>query len=164
MNRRGSARGSGRSICHERPPGPSEGIFYVVRFPRGWESVALRFDQGQEVGHPEFWREQIVPRIAREWSRVLNRAARALETELRMLEYGFPRGRVVRQATRFTVFNGNDLGRFMKVTKAAIEGRFGIIGLARWQEDDHEHCLREDKEAVRQLLHLREDWKHASVD
>ena len=52
----------------------------------------------------------------------------------------------------------------MKVTRAAIEGRFGIVGLARWQEDDHEHCLREDKDRVRALLGLRENWKHASPD
>ena len=52
----------------------------------------------------------------------------------------------------------------MKVSRAAIEGLFGINGLARWHEDDHEHCLREDKESVRQILALLEDWPSANHD
>jgi hypothetical protein len=142
---------------------PSEGIFYAVRFPERWEPVTLRFREAEEAGHPDFWRRHVVARLAAAWSKVLRRTAASLESELRLCEYGFPRGRVVRQGARFRVFHGNDLERYMKVTKAAIEGCFGIVGLARWEEDDHEHCLREDKESTRQILYLQENWKHTDL-
>ena len=63
------------SIVNSSPLKYSEGIFYVVRFPEGWVPVALRFEKGQEAGHPDFWRQQVVPRMALAWSKVLNKPA-----------------------------------------------------------------------------------------
>jgi hypothetical protein len=133
----------------------------VVRFPELWEPVVLRFEDGQEAGHPDFWLQRVMPRIAQAWSKVLHRAPKDLESELRLSEYGFPRGRVVRQGTRFRVFHGHDMEPFMGIKRSAIEASFGITGLARWLGDDHERCLREDKESIRQVLELRENWKHS---
>ncbi len=142
---------------------PSEGIFYVVRLPNAWEPMTLRFEGGADVGHPDFWRHKLVPLLARAWSPLLGLSARELESNLSLCEYGFPRGRVVRQGNTFRVFHGNDLRKFMNITRVSIEGQFGIIGAARWQEDEHEQCLKEDKQAVQALLRLREDWKHADI-
>jgi hypothetical protein len=57
-----------------------------------------------------------------------------------------------------------DRMRFMKSTRAEVEVLFGIKGLARWEQDDHEQCQRADTESVRETLGLREDWNHAYPD
>lgn len=143
---------------------PSEGIYYVVRFPERWELFTLRFDTGHESGHPDFWQQHVVPRLSRRWTNVLGHSVGQLELELRRYEYGFPRGRVVKQGKRFLVYHGRDLEPFMKIKRTAIEALFGIVGLARWKEDEHERCLREDKEPIRQILQLWEDWRNVIPD
>jgi hypothetical protein len=91
-------------------------------------------------------------------------SAEVLEEDLRLCEYGFPRGRIVKQRNRYLVLHGDDLEPFMKLKRSGIECLFDIGGRTRWVEDDHEHCLREDKECVRQTLHLSEDWKHVDPE
>lgn len=86
-----------------------------------------------------------------------------LASELRLCEYGFPRGRIVRQATRYVVLHGNDLEPFMRIKRTTIEALFGISGCARWCEDEHEHCLADDKQAVREILGIEEDWRHTEL-
>ena len=139
---------------------PAEGIFYIVRFPEGWEPIIARFSGGLEMGHPVFWRERVVPHLSLRWATVLKRSRIDLESELRPCEYGFPRGRIVRQDERFCVVYGNEFKPFMKIAKASIEKLFGITGKASWSEDDHEHCLREDKQPLRHILRLKENWDH----
>jgi hypothetical protein len=143
-----------------QPLPPSQGIFYLIRFPEGWEPVISRFSEGQEMGHPVFWRMQVVPHLTLRWAPILKRNHIDVETDLRPCEYGFPRGRVVSKGKgRFSVVHGNEFMPFMKITPAHIETLFGIAGMAKWLEDDHEHCLREDKDPVRQILRLKENWK-----
>jgi hypothetical protein len=69
---------------------PSEGIFYALRFADKWDPIGLRFYSVDDIGHPIFWREHVVPRLARTWARVLQKSASELESELRLYEYGFP--------------------------------------------------------------------------
>ena len=142
---------------------PCEGIFYVVRFPDGWKPVAMRFEGIEDCGHPDFWRSHVVPMLVRAWSPVLRTTMHALTSDLRLCEYGFPRGRVVKQDTRYVVMHGNDLERFMRVKRRSIEELFGIAKKAAWSEDDHEHCLRDDKNAIRSVLRISTDWKHVEI-
>lgn len=138
---------------------PCNGIFYIVRFPDGWTPIALRFDNIEDCGHPEFWWSQVVPKLAGAWSPALGRTVSELRTDLRLCEYGFPRGRVVKQRNRFVILHGDELESFMKLKRREIETLFGIPGRATWREDEHEQCLNEDKETVRETLCLKENWK-----
>jgi len=142
-------------------PRPSEGIFYVARFPEGWKPMALRFESGVDVGHPVFWGQKVVPCLARAWSPVLRRSVAELASALDLCEYGFPRGRVVRQGARHLIYHGNNLTPFMKIRRPAIESIFELACAARWEDDEHERCLSKDKDTIRQLLRLHEDWPHA---
>ena len=64
---------------------------------------------------------------------------------------------------RYVVYHGADLEPFMEIQQSGIESLFGLVGAARWAKDDHEHCVREDKESIRQILRLQENWKHADL-
>jgi len=72
--------------------------------------------------------------------------------------YAFPRGRVTKVGTKYVIYHGNDLQPWMKVTKRQIEKVFGVTGRCRWEFDDHERCQTPDKEEMRRLLRLKEDW------
>jgi hypothetical protein len=135
---------------------PSEGIFYVIRNPDGWSHCAHRFDQCPESGHPKFWENVVAPTLARRWSHDDAARNRELEAELVNHPYGFPRGRVTKIGQQYVVYHGNDLRGL--VARKAIEAAFGIAKRCRWEFDEHERCLRADKEGVRRCLGIREDW------
>ena len=146
-------------------PDQSEGIYYVARFPTGWQLLAYRFRAQSDFGHSEFWEEHVVSELATAWSRHFTekqgagqRSESHLHTELGMLVYGFPRGRVVQTGERYRVFHGNDLKSSMGINRAEIEKAFGITGLAQWEFDEHERCQAHDRDAVRALLGLKEAW------
>jgi len=139
---------------------PTEGIYYVVRFPNGWRLMACRFDEEGELGHPSFWRYWgVAALVAKEWQAKLRTASpRLTEDDLELLVYAFPRGRVTKLGTKYVIYHGNDLQPWMKITKRQIEKTFGVTGRCCWQFDEHEQCLTPDKEEMRRLLRLTEDW------
>lgn len=100
--------------------------------------------------------------LADAWAPALNlphgRLLRALEAHI----YGFPRGRVVvHPRKKASVYWG---GEMIFSAKDELETYFGIKGVASWRVDDHERCQCEDKNAVRSMLRLREDWESVSPD
>lgn len=152
-----------------RPAG-SEGIYFIVRLPTGWELVPFRFDEHTDGGHPEFWEAHLTSLLARKWAPELFRNLNAVELrrcELRLqgeldLHYdGFPRGRVTRidDPDRFVIYHGNNLKPAMKVARRAVERAFGIKKRVDWRFDDHEQCTAFSAEGIRSALRLRDRWK-----
>ncbi len=153
-----------------RKHGGSEGIFFVVRLPRGWELKFCCFDQHSECDHPEFWEEHVTPMLVNAWAPHLftgiNRVERRrnelrLKSEIELHYDGFPRGRVtwVQASKQFIVYHGDNLKPAMKVTRLAVEEAFGIAGCSAWQFDEHEQCSLFSAEGLRSELQLRENWK-----
>ncbi len=138
---------------------PTEGIYYVVRFPEQWGVMCLRFQPGQDVGHPDLWTQHISRFLAIKWSEIIGSTESHIWNLISDSPYAFPRGRVVKQRTRQIVFHGDDLEAFMGVSRDLIETAFGLQPKVKWQRDDHERCQSLDKEFVRSVLKLGEDWK-----
>jgi hypothetical protein len=136
----------------------SEGIYYVVREPSGWRLVVHKFATGEDYQHQTMWENDIVPSLSRQWAAALPVDVRELEGLLKIMVFAFPRGRVTKVKDKFVVYHGNDLKRFMRVSKKAVEQAFRIVGHCRWQLDDHERCVGFEKEEVQQTLRLTEDW------
>lgn len=136
----------------------SEGIFYVIREPHAWKIVSRSHEDGNQLAHVDVWEREIVSELAREWAKKARLDAANVSRQIVNYPYAFPRGRVVKTGSRFVVFHGNDLTAKMKITRLMIEKCFGIQGRAKWQADDHERCQHDDKETVRQLLKIRDDW------
>ena len=139
----------------------SEGIYYVVREPSGWRLVVRKFATGEDQQHQAMWEKDIAPALARQWAAALPGDPRELERLLNIMVFAFPRGRITKVKNKFVVYHGNDLKRFMRVSKRAIEQAFCIVGHCRWQLDDHERCVGFEKEEIQQALHLTEDWPAA---
>lgn len=154
---------------------PSEGVYFVVRFPVVWRLVVFRFDEHHEWGHSEFWEEDVARELATAWapwlirnvsgSEFLRRKNR-LRFALMPFYDGFPRGRIalVGKRKRYVIYHGSNLQRSMRVTRRMIEEAFGLTGRADWQFDEHEQCSMCSANDVRKALRLREEWKTTTVD
>ncbi len=138
---------------------PSDGIFYVIRYPKGWTLFAYRYDEYPDtIDHSELWTEYCAPILAHNWAAPLKRPVRALEKAIAQHTYGFPRGRVSRNhRSKFTVHFGND---FLKlgISKNTVERAFTLNGVCKWERDEHEQCQKDDREALRSLFKLKETW------
>lgn len=130
----------------------------MIRHPMGWQLVYRRCSNEATIGHPGLWEHELAQLIAQQWSKPLGKRAKALDSELVLLTYAFPRGRVTKVGAKHVVYHGKDLQSFMGITRRQIETAFGIVGRCRWEFDEHERCQMPDKEEMRSLLKLREDW------
>ena len=138
---------------------PREGIYYVIRWPAGWELVVNRFKQDTDTSHPVWFESTLAPKLAQVWAVKLGISREEIEERIKNLPYAFPRGRVVVGEDESFIYNGADLTPDMKVKKFMVEEAFDITGLFYWKFDEHEQCLWEDKENIRQFLGIKEDWK-----
>ena len=154
---------------------PSEGIYFVARFPDQWRLIAFRFDEHPEGGHSEFWEEKVAPALAKAWTPQFFQKCSANEVtrqqdrlclELAAHYDGFPRGRIVwsKELDRFVAFHGSNVKRSTKVTRAMIEAAFGISGRSEWEFDEHEQCSTFSAEGVCSSLRLRERWKTITAE
>ena len=142
---------------------PSEGIYYVLRYPDGWQPFALRFDEFPEMDHSDMWADFVAPVLAQGWSRALKLPPTRLENRLKLHAYGFPRGRVARAPGKmiFNILYGGDVTPAMGVSNATIERLFSVTGVSKWVRDEHEQCQLDDRDAVRDALRIgpKESWK-----
>ena len=148
------------------PRAGSEGIFYIIALFGKCAIMPERFDQQTEFGHTDFWEQSVVDYLVTQWhSKVINTfpTPADLRSALLPLVYAFPRGRVVRQGDQFTVYHGNNLKPFMKMSRRSIEGDFGIQGRATWVFDEHEQCIPADRDQIRDVLGLKQTWPAAAV-
>jgi hypothetical protein len=139
---------------------PSDGIYYVARFPQGWKLIFYRYAENPEdCDHSEFWEKHICKFLAPLWAKALNKPTQQIEQALHLHTYGFPRGRISAKDGKIYVLHGSDLKPFHKVKRVDIERAFGIYSKARWTDDEHEHCQDYDKQMLRELLGIKEDWE-----
>jgi len=103
----------------------------------------------------------LAPALAHQWAAVLRADARELKRVLKILAFGFPRGRVSKVKDHFVLYHGNDRKPFMHLSKEVIEHSFRIVGRCRWQYDEHERCVGFEKEELQRVLRLTEDWPAA---
>ena len=139
---------------------PSTGIYYLILLPIGWRLAVYRDgDSGKPLSHAEFWAEDVCDLFGRLWSRALN--SRRLEAHSKTLAdhcHCFPCGRITKDADSYTIFHGHDEESTSEGTWRDVESIFGIVGMARWVQDDQERCLYHDREAVRSLLQQGVKW------
>lgn len=157
----------------EEAVGASGGIYYAVRFPGGWELMTFRFDElGEDILHPWMWEDYVVPVLAARWhasrrgkvsplphgTRVRRQDSGLDALEEKLLEHsaGFPRGRIMPQGLGYVHLHGRDLG-VSGLSLDRAERPFGVVGAER-VFDAHEQCLITDRDAVRRVLGIEEDW------
>lgn len=132
----------------------SDGIYYVLCFNNKWRVEAFRTDQYGDIGHMKIWEEYLAPNLARVFK--LDEEGASL---LKISYAGFPRGRVQLIGRRFIVYNGNDYAHL--VSKSDILKPFGLSD-AKFEFDDHERALMQDRDTIRQLLNIKETWPAVS--
>ena len=141
-----------------RKQSPSEGIFYVVRYPAGWKLLATRFQQDEDTNHYDWWEASVASTVAAKWAKRLRVTPKELEQELALLAYAFPRGRISKVGRRFLVLQSGDITPPMNIFNAAIEAAFSIAGRCSWQFDEHEQCIAADRDEIRRILRISENW------
>lgn len=137
---------------------PCEGIYFIVRFPVGWKLLATRFEHGEDMNHYDWWEASVASTVAAKWAKRLRVTRKKLEQELALLTYAFPRGRISKVGRRLLVLQSGDLTPAMNISKEAIEAAFGIAGRCSWQFDEHEQCIAGDRDNIRSILRIPENW------
>jgi hypothetical protein len=152
---------------------PSEGVFFIVRLPTGWQLCTCRQDEYGPMGLPDFWVETLgatlnlwLAYFQEQGPDELEARHRALEKNIGLLVAGydaFPRGEIKRGVgkRRFIVRHGGDLTRAMHVPRREIEEAFGIRGKANWVVEPLHRAMPESAARVRELLPIAERWEGA---
>ena len=135
------------------------GIFYVVRFPEKWQLYVYLFSPSEDIGHSEWFERTVASNVATAWAKTLGMNPRRIEVLIKNLCYAFPRGRVTKAHNHILILHGEDLTPEMgEDLFFDIERAFLIRGLFHWTFDDHERCQQADKDAMRNILGITEDW------
>ena len=75
---------------------------------------------------------------------------------------GFPRGRIQKVGRKFKVYHGSDFEKL--VSRQSILDQFGIDSdQAVWEFDDHERVLTFDKETIKKVFNIKEDWRSVDI-
>jgi hypothetical protein len=153
------------------PAEPSEGVFFIVRLPHGWQLCTFRHDEYGPMGLPDYWIETLSPLLSiwlEHFSKLgdeeFRRHHETLERAVGQLVAGydaFPRGEIKRGVgkKRFIVRHGGELTRAMHVPRREVEDAFGIRGRASWVVEPLHSSVRESAEVVRKLLPIDEHWE-----
>src|SRR6516162_325352 len=106
----------------------SEGVFFIVRLPTGWQLCTCRHDEYGPLGLPDFWVEALAPFLDIWLAHFLehepeNAGKRhvALERALGLVVAGydaFPHGEVkrLRGQKRYVIRHGRDFTRALRVS------------------------------------------------
>lgn len=150
---------------------PSEGVFFIVRLPTGWQLCTCRQDDYGPMGLPDFWVETLgatlnlwLAHFEDHAPDELDARHATLERELGQLMAGydaFPRGEVKLGVgrRRYVVRHGADLTRAMHVPRREIEEAFGIRGRANWVVEPLHRAMPESAALLRAVLPISERWE-----
>ena len=132
-----------------------------------WRLYAAKCDKWSSQEHTEIWEYELSRVVAKNWS--------VDHKDIRKLWYAFPRFRVAVKdspeyiqlsyyrslKTRCLVIHGGDLKG--KVSQSSIEEAYCLKSReTTYIVSDHEKCITSQKEAIRRLLRIREDWPSIS--
>lgn len=136
------------------------GIYYIVRCPKGWELIANPYENGDGPDHSEWWETTVAGIVATKWAKRLRTTPAALEQQIKLLAYAFPRGRVTEVGEgQSMIYHGCDFRPHNHKFAFPIVHAFDVAGVYHWKIDEHEHCQQWDKDEMRRILRIREDWK-----
>ena len=153
------------------PSEPSEGYFFIVRLPDGWQLCTCRHDEYGPMGLPDFWVETLDPFLNIWLAHFANHAGKEVASRREALEAAvghliagydaFPRGEVRRAVgkERFVVKHGGELTRLMHVSRREVEEAFSIRGRANWVVDPHFTSTPGSARRIRSLLPVMEKWE-----
>lgn len=145
----------------------TEGVYFIVPFPGGWEVCAFRFNRYPDVGHALTWELMVAPQLALRWAPRLHSVATLeqspelvirLKNALAPLYDSVPRGRVVSPSTlqrKYRLYHGADLAPWMKIKRATVEESLGIAGTVVWLKDEHETRNTDSVDRLTRLLRIR---------
>jgi hypothetical protein len=139
---------------------PADGIYYVVRYPKGWELEFVRTsDAGQEWAgeHSAWWVEELANKLAVAWAPQIKTNFSYIAHQLKESPHAFPRGRIELQPS--TVFWGDNMTAQMGIDQSDILRAFGLQpDDTVWRVSRWEVVNQEDRDVVRKLLGIQEDW------
>jgi hypothetical protein len=157
------------------PSDPSEGVFFVLRLPKGWQLCTCRHDEYGPLGLPDFWVEALGPFLNIWLSHFLERGRHlaqkrhaAIERALGLIVAGydaFPRGEIKRgeERNQFVIRHGGELSRALRVSRREVEEAFGIHGRVKWVQDERLASARESAQRLRKLLAIKEHWERSGA-
>ena len=138
---------------------PREGIYYVLRYPDGWQLTVKRFGSDVDYSHPVWFEEEVAAMIANGWAKKLGKSPQVIERRIKSLCYGFPRGRVTKVGDETYIYHGADLTPAMGMeTTDEIAGAFEITGKFWSEFDEHEQCQVGDRDEMRRYLGIKDKW------
>lgn len=153
---------------------PSEGVFFALRLPKGWQLCTCLHDEYGPLGLPDFWVEALssflniwISNFLEEDGKNAVRRHAALERALGLIVAGydaFPRGEVKLGpgGKRYIVTHGGELARALKIPRREVEEAFGIRGRATWVMDKRLVSAPESARRLRGLLGVKEHWEKRS--
>jgi len=135
------------------------GIYYVIRYPRRWRLFPLQEGSFGDMNHISAWRSILAPEVASAWSSVIGIDAKALTQQLLSLPHAFPRGRIEKVAVNeFSIYHGDDLAA-TGIPPTQILQAFTLTNKQiNWVVDPHEQCELSQKDAIRRILNITDDW------
>lgn len=150
---------------------PSEGVFFVLRLPKGWQLCTCRHDEYGPLGLPDFWVEALGAYLNIWLNHFLEKDREdagkrhaAIERALGLIVAGydaFPRGEVKRSSDRkrYIVRHGGELASNMKISRKEVEEAFGVRGRTSWVADQRLKSVKESARRLRGLLGIRQTWE-----
>ena len=139
---------------------PAHGIYYVVRYPEGWDLEFVRtsdVEQDWDGEHSAWWTEELAHKLAVAWTPLLKTNFSYIEHQLKSASHAFPRGRV--ESNPPTIFWGNNLTAQMRIAAADICRAFGFRAeIVKWHVSQWEMANQEDRDLVRGLIGIQENW------
>jgi hypothetical protein len=111
------------------------------------------------MNHIPAWRSILAPEVASAWSSVLGIDAKALTQQLLSLPHAFPRGRIEKvAANEFSIYHGDDLAATGILPTQILQAFTLTNKQINWVVDPHEQCELSQKDAIRQILNITDDW------
>jgi hypothetical protein len=151
-----AARALIEDVVNESPLNTAGGVYYVLRYPKGWRFEPNKNDIDPETDHRGLW-EELSFVLASQWAPIIATPRDQLYAQLLLLHQAFPRGRVVVQGLRHFVRHGGNLQSWMGVSHHRVEAYYGLSA-PEWVLDSHECCPCAQKEQLRKLLNMNDDW------
>ena len=138
---------------------PREGIYYVLRFPDGWQLAVKRFGSDADYSHPVWFEQEVAAMIANGSAKKLGKSPKAIEQRIKNLCYAFPRGRVTIVGNETLIYHGADLTPAMGVdTTDEVSSAFEVEGVGRTCFDEHEQAQVADRDDMRRYLGIKDYW------
>lgn len=133
----------------------SEGVYYCCKLPSGWKFYGLK---GSTSNHYDFWKEKVLPSIVINYYPHRTDLNSKIYNALKENYCGFPRGRVSMSSDHYDVWNGNNLPNNVQSYFNQQITKFFCLKNPKFSFYAHEQCVDDDKNRVRKVFKIKEDW------